>query len=70
MPDGQLYYAMEYVPGCDLEQVWRELSGRTWRGRVVPGKQHVGSAVLSASRKTRDQLELHNAGRPAATPGR
>ena len=27
MPDGQLYYAMEYVPGCDLEQVWRELSG-------------------------------------------
>ena len=26
MPDGRLYYAMEYVPGCDLEQVWRELS--------------------------------------------
>src|SRR6185437_418942 len=25
-PDGRLYYAMEYVPGCDLEQVWRELS--------------------------------------------
>lgn len=27
MPDGQLYYAMEYVPGADLEQVWRELAG-------------------------------------------
>src|SRR5262249_15819865 len=26
LPDGRLYYAMEYVPGCDLEQVWRELS--------------------------------------------
>ncbi len=45
LPDGRLYYAMEYVPGCDLEQVWRELSGpaaqggastwaaATWRGR-------------------------------------
>ena len=27
LPDGRLYYAMEYVPGCDLEMVWRELSG-------------------------------------------
>ena len=31
LPDGQLYYAMEYVPGCDLEQVWRELSGEPAR---------------------------------------
>ena len=23
MPDGRLYYAMEYVPGCNLDQVWR-----------------------------------------------
>jgi len=27
MPDGELFYTMEYVPGCDLEQVWRELGG-------------------------------------------
>lgn len=24
--DGQMYYTMEYVPGADLEQVWKELS--------------------------------------------
>jgi hypothetical protein len=28
MPDGRLYYTMEYVPGSDLEQVWRELRVR------------------------------------------
>ena len=57
MPDGQLYYAMEYVPGCDLEQVWRELAGvraarampRPWAAAPGPG------AVLSASRKKREQ---------------
>ena len=35
LPDGQLYYAMEYVPGCDLEQVWRELSGLGRPGRCL-----------------------------------
>ena len=34
MPDGQLYYAMEYVPGSDLEQVWRELSGADVAGTL------------------------------------
>src|SRR5437764_9089319 len=24
LPDGRLYYAMEYVPGCDLELAWQE----------------------------------------------
>ena len=26
LPDGHLYYAMEYVPGANLEIVWRELA--------------------------------------------
>ncbi len=26
LPDGQPFYAMEYVPGCDLEQVWQRLA--------------------------------------------
>lgn len=26
LADGQMYYTMEYVPGADLEQVWKELS--------------------------------------------
>ena len=29
MPDGRLYYTMEYVPGADLEQIWSELAGQT-----------------------------------------
>src|SRR3984957_6733377 len=32
LPDGRVYYAMEYVPGCDLEQVWRELAGGQGQG--------------------------------------
>ncbi|MCG8584761.1 MAG: serine/threonine protein kinase [Pirellulales bacterium] len=48
-PNGQLYYAMEYVPGADLEQVWRELAGST----EPSGKSsHTwASAVRSASHK-------------------
>src|SRR5262249_58527737 len=26
LPDGRLYYSMEYVPGCDLDLVWQELA--------------------------------------------
>lgn len=26
LEDGQPYYAMEYVPGCDLEQIWQQLA--------------------------------------------
>ncbi len=55
-PDGRLYYAMEYVPGCDLEMVWRELSGST----AVADPTRLGGstwaeAVLAASRKRREQ---------------
>ena len=27
MPTGEPYYAMEYVPGTDLEQLWIETAG-------------------------------------------
>ncbi|HKI31095.1 MAG TPA: protein kinase [Gemmataceae bacterium] len=55
-PDGRIYYAMEYVPGCDLEMVWRELSGST----AAADPTHLGGstwaqAVLAASRKRREQ---------------
>ena len=56
LPDGQLYYAMEYVPGCDLEQVWRELSGPAAQGDASDlGGSDLARAVLSASQKARDQ---------------
>jgi serine/threonine protein kinase/tetratricopeptide (TPR) repeat protein len=47
MPDGQLYYAMEYVHGCDLEQVWREIAG---------SEQLAGSSILESSTWTRAVL--------------
>jgi serine/threonine protein kinase len=55
-PDGQIYYTMEYVAGCDLEQVWKELAGSS----ESSGVSRLGSstwvrAVLSASRKQREQ---------------
>jgi WD40 repeat protein/serine/threonine protein kinase/tetratricopeptide (TPR) repeat protein len=66
MPDGQLYYTMEYVPGCDLERLWRELAGEaasvsrldssTWR-----------RAVLSASRKQRDETVQRSRDRTKAS---
>ena len=56
--DGQLYYAMEYVAGADLEQVWRELAGPNRRGEAKAlGGTTWGHAVLSASRKLRDNVE-------------
>ena len=62
-PDGQLYYAMEYIPGADLDMVFRELSG----SKVAGGASTMGSrtwshAVLSASRRHRDSFERKAAG--------
>ncbi len=54
LPDGELYYAMEYVPGADLEQTWIE-SSETHRDASVSdltGASFSG-AVLSASHKLR-----------------
>ena len=53
MPDGRLYYAMEYVPGCDLEQVWRELSGSAG----AAGRCDLGGGRASASRKKHEQTQ-------------
>jgi serine/threonine protein kinase len=56
MPDGQLYYAMEYIPGCNLDQVWRELSGSDHPGDASTlGGSSWNQAVHSASRKAREQ---------------
>jgi serine/threonine protein kinase len=73
LPDGRLYYAMEYVPGCDLEQVWRELSGSDVQSDASTlGGSTWARAVLSASRKKREQMTPRQGGasgdaRPEAT---
>jgi eukaryotic-like serine/threonine-protein kinase len=68
MPDGQLYYAMEYIPGCNLDQVWRELSGSD---RPADASTLSGSswrqAIHSASRKAREQAS-QRASPASATP--
>ncbi|MCE9554543.1 MAG: protein kinase, partial [Planctomycetes bacterium] len=65
LPDGQLYYAMEYIPGADLEMVWRELAGPNRLGAASTlGGTTWGRAVLSASQKQRDQAERRAAGEP------
>ncbi len=71
MPDGQLYYAMEYIPGCNLDQVWRELSGSDHPGdaSTLSGSTWA-RAVLSASRKKREQGSRRPATASAAVPGR
>lgn len=56
LPDGRVYYTMEYVPGSDLEMVWREVSG----GSEASSTRHLGNtswtkAVLSATRKQRSK---------------
>jgi tetratricopeptide (TPR) repeat protein len=56
MPNGQLYYTMEYVPGADLELVWRELSGSHRQGEASTlGGTTWSLAVLSASQKLRQK---------------
>ena len=69
LPDGQLYYAMEYVPGSDLEQVWRELAGSELPGETSTlGSSTWARAVLSASRKTREQSSRRAAPTESSTP--
>jgi hypothetical protein len=66
MPDGRLYYSMEYVPGCDLEMVWQELGGGADAGFTTSklGQTRWAKAVLSASRKRREKT----APRPEPAP--
>jgi tetratricopeptide (TPR) repeat protein len=60
-PDGRLYYAMEYIQGCDLDAVWRELAEKKHEGPASSlGQTTWSRAVVSSSRKQREQL-LHRA---------
>jgi formylglycine-generating enzyme required for sulfatase activity/serine/threonine protein kinase/Tfp pilus assembly protein PilF len=70
LADGRLYYTMEYVPGCTLEQVWQELSGSHRQGDA----SHLGTstwtrAVLTASRKQRDRTAARSSGGAPAASG-
>ena len=63
LPDGQLYYAMEYIPGADLEYVWRELSGANRSGDASQlGGSTFERAVIQASRKRREETARRSAG--------
>jgi WD40 repeat protein/serine/threonine protein kinase/tetratricopeptide (TPR) repeat protein len=66
LPDGQLFYTMEYVPGCDLEQLWRELLAVPAGGMARLDGSTWAQAVRSASEKKSQQAT----GRPLGTePG-
>ncbi len=63
LPDGQLFYTMEYVPGCDLERIWRELAGQTEAAPTGKlGESTWAEAVQSASRKQRADVVRRQAG--------
>jgi len=73
--DGQVYYTMEYVPGCDLDQVWQELSRDSTPAETSQlGNSTFARAVISASGRRRRQVESRFAAcgageaKPAAGP--
>lgn len=55
MPDGQMFYTMEYVQGCDVEQFWRELSSSP-SGRTEQEMMSWSGALRTASAKNRRGL--------------
>ena len=57
LADGQMYYTMEYVPGADLEQVWRELSKSASEREVtaLPGSTF-SAALEQASQGKREDV--------------
>ncbi|MEM9021205.1 MAG: protein kinase [Planctomycetota bacterium] len=58
LADGQIYYTMEYVPGADLEQVWKELSKSAGNSDVTstPGTAFA-SALDAASHSKRSEVK-------------
>ena len=57
-PDGQVYYTMEYVSGCDLDQVWSELSRSGLASELSKlGNTTFARAVISASGRRRKEVE-------------
>ena len=69
MPDGQLYYAMEHVPGSDLEQVWAELAHSHAPGDISKLSSTTWArAVLSASRKKRERSSRSSDSAESSTP--
>lgn len=55
LPDGRVYFTMEYVPGSDLEMIWKELSRSAGQGNATStsmlGDMTWTEAVQNASRK-------------------
>lgn len=66
LPDGRLYYAMEYVPGSDLEQV-RDLLTAGAGGRASP--EAISQAASSASRLRWSELDRRVRERASSTGG-
>jgi hypothetical protein len=52
LPDNRMYYTMEYIAGCDLEQVWKEMTKA--EDRREPS---FASVVLSSSARARREME-------------
>lgn len=69
MPDGRLYYAMEYIPGVDLESVWREVShGDAGLAAQSLGGTTWAKAVRTAAQKQRSKIgrsRMHGEGSTA-----
>jgi serine/threonine protein kinase len=63
LPEGQPYYTMEYVPGCDLERVWQELKGASGNTAEMSGSSW-RRAVLTASKKLRAEAVKPTADAP------
>jgi serine/threonine protein kinase len=58
LSDGQMYYTMEYVPGADLEQVWKQLSKAAGDSDITTLPSSTFSAALNeASRGKRDDVK-------------
>lgn len=56
LADGQMYYTMEYVPGADLEQVWKELSKSAAEKEIttLPGSTFSAALKQASQGKRKD----------------